>query len=112
MPTVEECERALCILAGRLSDIEPGLRERHAVDRSLSCYVIDLNTDFSGRIEYGELVDLMKLDDPDAQIRITLTSDDLLALTEGRLNVASAWATGRVRIDASMLDLHKLRSLL
>lgn len=112
MPTVQECEQALRILADRLSEIEPDVRDRNAVDRTLSCYLTDLNTDFSGRIENGKLVDLQQLDDPDAQIRIALTGDDLLALTEGRLNVASAWATGRFRIDASVLDLLKLRSLL
>lgn len=112
MPTVQECETALRVLAGRLNEIEPSSRSRHAVDRTLSCHVIDLETYFSGRVDNGELVDLRKQADPDAQIRITLTSADLLALIEGRLNLTTAWATGRVRIDASVLDLLKLRSLL
>jgi len=112
MPTVQECETALRGLAGRLSDVEPGLRERHALDRTLSCHVIDLEADFSGRIDNGELVDLQTRADPDAQVRISLTSDDLLALTEGRLNIGAAWATGRLRIDASVFDLLKLWSLL
>jgi putative sterol carrier protein len=42
---------------------------------------------------------------------MTMTSDDLLDLVAGRLPMASAWATGRVRIDASVLDLLRLRSV-
>ena len=112
MPTVQECEAALGVLANRLSDVDPELRERHALDRTISCYLVDLDTDFSGRIVSGDLVDLQQLDDPDAQIRISLTSDDLLALTAGELHVASAWASGRVKIVASVFDLLKLRALL
>jgi putative sterol carrier protein len=41
-----------------------------------------------------------------------MTSDDLLALVDGRLKMASAWATGRVKIDAGIRDLLKLRSIL
>ena len=34
-----------------------------------------------------------------------MTSDDLVALVDGTLHVASAWATGRVKIDAGVRDL-------
>jgi putative sterol carrier protein len=40
-----------------------------------------------------------------------MTSDDLLKLVDGELNMASAWASGRVKIDASVFDLLKLRSV-
>ena len=39
-------------------------------------------------------------------------SDDLVALLNGELPVASAWASGRVKLDASFLDLVKLRKLM
>jgi hypothetical protein len=39
-----------------------------------------------------------------------MTSDDLIALTDGRLKLAAAWATGRLRINAGVRDLLKLRS--
>lgn len=112
MATLRECEEALRVLAGRLSEVDPDLLERHAVNRTLSVHVIDLNTDFSGRIDDGVFVGLVGRADPAAQIGIALTSDDLLALTQGQLNIAGAWATGRVKIDASVLDLLKLRALL
>ena len=39
------------------------------------------------------------------------TSDDLVAMTNGDLSFAHAWATGQVRLDASLRDLLRLRSL-
>ena len=47
----------------------------------------------------------------DAQIRLTMTSDDLLALVDGSLHLASAWATGRIKVEAGVRDLLKLRSI-
>jgi putative sterol carrier protein len=99
-------------LARRLADVDDDLRRKHAVDRTVTCRITDLETDFSGRISDGELVDVKQEPLPGAQIKLSLTSDDLLALTDGQLNVASAWATGRLRVDASIKDMLRLRALL
>jgi putative sterol carrier protein len=40
-----------------------------------------------------------------------MTSDDLVALVHGDLKMATAWATGRVKIDAGVRDLVRLRSI-
>jgi putative sterol carrier protein len=40
-----------------------------------------------------------------------MSSDDLIRLTSGKLNFATAWATGKIRVDANVFDLLKLRSL-
>ena len=40
-----------------------------------------------------------------------MSSDDLLALVNGGLKVPAAWATGRLKIDASMMDLLRLKSI-
>ena len=40
------------------------------------------------------------------------TSDDLIALLAGELSPPTAWATGRLKVEASVLDLLKLRTLL
>jgi hypothetical protein len=45
-------------------------------------------------------------------VRLTVGSNDLLALTQRRLTVGSAFATGRLRIQASPLDLLRLSSFL
>ena len=47
-----------------------------------------------------------------ADIRLTMTSDDLIALTDGDLSFAPAWASGRVKLEAGLRDMLRLRSLL
>jgi hypothetical protein len=41
-----------------------------------------------------------------------MTSDDLVAITEGRLAFGPAWASGRVRMEAGLRDMLRLRSML
>jgi predicted lipid carrier protein YhbT len=112
MATVEECRAALRGLAARLQADAAETKSKLDFDRTLACRVTDLNVAFHGRLSNGEIVDLADGDDPRAKLRLTASSDDLVALVNGKLNVASAWASGRVKIDASFLDLIKLRKLL
>lgn len=111
MATVEECERALHDLASMLASADPDKRKTAALDRSLSCTLRDLDVVFAGRLRDGELLDIRRVETADAQVRLTMTSDDLLELTKGQLNFATAWATGRLRVDANVFDLLKLRSI-
>jgi putative sterol carrier protein len=78
----------------------------------LSCYIPDLDVTFSGLLTEQGLDDISEEPRPDAQVRLTVDSDDLLALCQGELSVAAAWARGRLRIDASVLDLLRLRTLI
>lgn len=112
MATVEECEQAIVSLAARLDSVDEELRKKHSVDRSISCTIPDLGVILSGRIVDGYIHDLQRSPLPTAQIRLTVSSDDLITLTEGNLNVATAWASGRLRIEASVMDLLRLRSIL
>jgi putative sterol carrier protein len=116
--TVEECRVALAELAARLAAVDPQTKARHTADRSLSLRLNDLGCAFRGRISDGTLLDVVAEDgeaktaEGKAQIRLQCSSDDLLALTRGELGAGSAWATGRLRVEASPLDLLRLRSLL
>lgn len=112
MASVEQCEQALRVLAERLAEVDPETRSKYVVERTVSCRIRDLDVVFVGRIDDGGLTDVRQADDPSAQVRLSTSSDDLLALAEGRLGVPSAWATGRLKIEASVLDLLKLRALL
>ncbi|HVB27104.1 MAG TPA: SCP2 sterol-binding domain-containing protein [Mycobacteriales bacterium] len=112
MATRAQCEAALAVLASRLTGVDDETRRRHALDRTLACRVEDLDLTFVGELHDGRLDEVRVGDGDGAQIRLALTSDDLVELTDGRLNFAHAWARGRVRIDASVLDLLRLRSLL
>jgi hypothetical protein len=67
---------------------------------------------FTGTLTEDGLLHVTEEPRPDAQIRLSVTSDDLLALCEGELAFGSAWTRGRVRIDASVMDLLRLRTLL
>lgn len=108
MATVDQCRQALLDIAARLA-ADPQAAQRVNLDRSLTCHIRDLGVAFHGRLRGGTIVDLADGDDPDAQIRLAVSSDDLLALVAGRLNFASAWASGRVSVKASLGDLLKLR---
>jgi hypothetical protein len=107
--TLDECRVALDNLAGRLA----GSDGRHSdFDRSLSCTVPDLGVTFSGQLAGGHLRDITTEPAPRAQIRLTASSDDLVALTTGELDFTPAWLSGRVKLEAGMRDLLKLRSML
>jgi hypothetical protein len=112
MATVEQCRAALEALATRLAGNAAQANTKLDFDRTLACRVTDLDTAFHGRLKDGHILDLADGDDPRAKLRLTASSDDLVALVNGELNVTSAWASGRIKIDASFLDLMKLRKLL
>ena len=111
MATTDQCQAALEQLADKLrssdSDRKPG-----SFDRTLSCHVPDLGITFSGRLQDGSLLDITTEESPKAQIRLTAGSDDLLALSVGTLAFGPAWLAGKVKVEAGMLDLLKLRSML
>lgn len=111
MASVEECERAFHGLAAKLAGADPADRQKASFDRSLTCTLRDLKVIFAGQLRDGQLLDIRQVEKPDAQVRLTMTSDDLLKLVAGDLPMGSAWATGRVKIDASVFDLLKLRSV-
>ena len=110
MATADECERALQGLADRLATSETS-RRKAGFDRTLSCTISDLDIVFAGRLKEGQLLDIGRTKTKDAQVRLAMSSDDLIALVDGRLKMAPAWATGRVKVDAGVRDLLRLRSI-
>lgn len=110
MATVEQCEQALHELAAKLAERDPASRKA-GFDRSLSCTIRDLRVIFSGRLHDGLLTAIARAPNPDAQIRLDLTGDDLLSLVAGTLSVTSAWASGRLKVGAGVRDMIRLRSI-
>ena len=49
---------------------------------------------------------------PSAEVKVTLASDDLIALADGKDDFISAWLHGRVHISAPMRDMLRMRSIL
>lgn len=108
-----DCRAALDRIIERLGEVDPTRLAEHAVERSISCRISDLGLAFAGRIHAGGLDPFEPTDDPStAQVRLTVGSADLIALADDELNVAKAWATGRLKVEASLSDLLRLRRLL
>jgi predicted lipid carrier protein YhbT len=112
MATVDECRAALGKLGARLDANAAQRSETIDLDRPLACTVRDLGVAFHGRLSNGRLIGMTDGDDPNAKLRITANSDDLVALVDGNLDITKAWASGKVKIDGNMFDLLKLRKLL
>jgi hypothetical protein len=111
MATVEECRAALERLSANLGSADADTRRKANLDRTLSAHITDLGVTFSGRLHDG-VIDGITLDPaPKAQIRLQMTSDDLVALSDGSLDFVKAWTSGQVKLEASVLDLLKLRSM-
>ncbi|MCT9011608.1 MULTISPECIES: SCP2 sterol-binding domain-containing protein [Streptomyces] len=115
MATIEECRTALDKLSDNMASAEGDVRTAAALDRSLSCRIPDLDITFVGRLRGGriEVLDTLQGPPPErAQIRLTMNGDDLVSLVNGELNFAKAWGSGRVKLEAGLRDLFRLRTLL
>lgn len=113
MATVEECRAVVGSLTDQLHGVDADARRKHLPDRTIELQLLDLDTTFRARIHDGSMCDIQEnVSGPRANIRLVMTSDDLIEMSEGRLKFAHAWATGRVRLDAGIRDLLRLRSLL
>ncbi|MFE1341743.1 sterol-binding protein [Streptomyces sp. NPDC058733] len=115
MATIEECRSALDKLSDTMQRAQGDVREAAALDRSVSCHITDLDVTFAGRLTGGRIRVDDTLEGPPpqrAQIRLAMTGDDLVALVDGQLHFARAWGSGRVKLEASLVDLFRLRKLL
>ncbi len=114
MATKEEVEARLGELIDRLGENEEAAR---AIGRSLpdprilALHVTDLDLRYWTELAAGRLAPLEHGEPEEAHIRITTSSDDLVGFVEGGVSLFSAYASGRIRIEASFSDLLKLRKL-
>lgn len=112
MATEAECLTAIETLLSRMDGVDPEVRKKKLPDRTIGVHLLDLDKTFVGDLKDGEIVNVrVESGGPKPQIRLVCTSDDLLALTDGELSFAHAWATGQIRLDASIRDLLRLRNL-
>jgi putative sterol carrier protein len=81
-------------------------------NRTILVLLPDLKTAYRVELKGGKLRGLRRASTTDAtDARITAKSDDMVALIDGRLGVAYAFLTGKVKIDAPASDLMMLRKL-
>jgi predicted lipid carrier protein YhbT len=114
MATVQQCRAALGRLSKQLDGVDPDLRVKHVPSRTVLCRIRDLEVAFTARLDPDGVHDLVQCkgaDEPAADVRLSIDSDDLLALADGTDDFLTAWLRGRIHVSASMRDMLRLRSL-
>lgn len=113
MHTAQECQEALQKLAGRLAELKPEERQEYFGHRTISVTASDLGVTFVTRLGEGDdPVREAGPGEPKADMRLTADSDLVVSLAQQPMNIARAWVTGKVKIEASVKDLMRLRRLL
>jgi len=114
MATAEECRQALERLTGRIAEMDPADRQAHLVDRLISCKVSDLGVTFVTRLGPGGASPVVEANGSEApaQVRFTAKSDDLIAIADDPGSIGRAWLGGRLKVEASIWDLLRLRKVL
>ena len=113
MATPQEVDRTLRELLGKLDDAELEDAKLPPDTRSILCVVTDLDVIYRAEYAKGRIRKLRKVkaDDDGADVRITVVSDELISLAEGRSSLPMALLFGRIRVDANARDILLLRQL-
>jgi hypothetical protein len=114
MATVAQCRKAVDQLVAMLSSVSPELRDKHVPERTVACRLADLDRWFVCELDSDgvhNVVETKAADEPEADVRVVMTSDQLVALANGEDEFLYAWLRGRVQVSASMRDLLRLRAL-
>lgn len=113
MATIEEVEQAIADLIGRLDRVDNSYRAMLPTRRLIQTTCPDLDTTWHATWASGRLEPIQQgRPERRPDIRIKVDSNDLMALAGGELDFARAYAEGRIRVDASMTDLLRLRASL
>lgn len=117
MASAKQCRTALDRLAKTIDDVDPELRTKHLPQRTVTCRVKDLDVTFTARLDEDGVHDIAQIPTgssaaPQADVRVSLDSDDLIALVNREDDFISAWLHGRVQVSAPMRDMLRLRSAL
>ncbi|MGH2725979.1 MAG: hypothetical protein ACRDKS_03280, partial [Actinomycetota bacterium] len=109
----EDVDRTLRALVKRLDGAEMSDAKLPSESRTILCVVTDLELTYRAEYTGGRIRKLraVKTDGDGVDVRITLPSDELIALAEGRSSLAMALLFGRIRVDAHARDLLLLRQL-
>jgi hypothetical protein len=102
-------ERLMARLDGKHADVRSAIPGR----RVFCCRVPDLGTSWFSVIEDGHVSPPVEAPVPGTvDVTLQVASDDLIELVEERTSFVSAFLSGKVRVQASMMDLLRLRTLL
>ncbi len=116
MASREQVEEKLQQLIKRLDDsgdaVKGSLRQSLPEPRVLTLHLPDLDADYWVELEDGSMGPLRHGAAENPDIRIGVNSDDLLDLIDGRSHLLPAYVAGKVRIDADLADILRLRNML
>lgn len=115
MASVKQCRSALDQLAKTLDTVDPALRTKHLPERTVACRVKDLDVLFTARVDTEGVHDIAQAPrdaPPQADVRVTVDSDALIALINREDDFVSAWLHGRVQVSAPVRDMLRLRLVL
>ncbi len=116
MSSIDACLNGIARANERLLSQPLNKRREHIRERSISVIVPDLDTTFDMRLTIDGLTDVtprpLGTTAPSSQVKVTVSANDLVALAEDRLDPAKALFSRRLKVDASLGDLLRLRRLL
>ena len=112
MATQEEVDAVLAELLTRLSGVDDSTRALLPSRRTIEARCPDLDLVRHAEWRSGEIILMDEPPERRSDIRISVRSDDLLDIASGDLPFGLAYASNKVRLDASMTDLLRLRAVL
>lgn len=115
MATKRQVETKLRQLIKRLDqaghDVHGSLADSLPETRVIEVIISDLGTSYWTELAEGRMDGLHEGAPTEAEIRVRLSSDQLVELVDGKRSLFSAYLAGRVSIEASFSDLLRLRKL-
>lgn len=113
MATVEEVQATLERLVRAIENLDQGSRAMLPSRRTIEARCPDIGLVYHAEWRSGSLGELVEGPAPKRpDIRVEVSSEDLMAMAAGELDFRTAYQGQRVRIDASMRDLLRLRAAL
>lgn len=112
MASVEEVEQVLSELLQRLGHVDDSTRALLPSRRTIEARCPDLDLVRHAEWRSGQIVLLDDAPGRRSDIRISVRSDDLLDIASGELTFGRAYTENKIRLDASMTDLLRLRAVL
>jgi hypothetical protein len=111
--TQEDVDRTLRKLVKRLDGADIDGADLPEEARSILCSITDLDLDYRADYSKGRIRKLRLVEDGSAQadVKISVSSDELIALANGKSSLPMALLFGRIRVNANARDLLLLRQL-
>jgi len=111
--TKDEVGKAIERLMARLDGNESNVRTAIPGRKVMGCYVSDLDASWFSVIEDGHVGPPGETVPPGERVDVLLkvSSDNLIDLVEERVSFMSAFLSGKVRVEASLMDLLRMRTL-